>query len=136
VPKSLIADSSALAALIDRREEHHSWALATLPHLPYPWFTCEAVISETFFLLGVQHHPLFDKLLRRGCLRITYNLNQEMEAVLDLKAKYTSVPMSFADACLVRMTELLPDPVILTTDSDFKIYRRHQRHTIPLLSPF
>jgi hypothetical protein len=30
--------------------------------------------------------------------------------------KYDDVPMSFADACLVRMTELLSDPILLTTD--------------------
>ena len=43
--------------------------------------------------------------------------------------------MSLADACLVRMTEVLPDPVLLTTDSDFRIYRRNSRQTIPCLSP-
>jgi predicted nucleic acid-binding protein len=32
--------------------------------------------------------------------------------------------MSLADACLVRMAETLTDPVILTTDSDFRVYRR------------
>ena len=43
--------------------------------------------------------------------------------------------MSFADACLVRMTETLTDPVILTTDSDFGIYRRHSRHVVPCVRP-
>ena len=43
--------------------------------------------------------------------------------------------MSLADACLVRMTELLPDPVILTTDGDFAIYRRHGRQVIPRVTP-
>ena len=44
-------------------------------------------------------------------------------------------PMSVADACLVRMTETLPDPVIVTTDADFKIYRRHSRQVVPCLMP-
>jgi hypothetical protein len=43
--------------------------------------------------------------------------------------------MSLADACLVRMTETLPDPVILTTDSDFRIYRRHSRQVVPCVIP-
>lgn len=43
--------------------------------------------------------------------------------------------MSLADACLVRMSELLADPVILTTNSDFRLYRRHSRHVIPCLTP-
>ncbi|MGH8628172.1 MAG: hypothetical protein ACREYC_23880 [Gammaproteobacteria bacterium] len=49
--------------------------------------------------------------------------------------KYANVPMSLADACLVRMTEILPDPVILTTDADFRIYRRHGRHVVPAVTP-
>ena len=54
------------------------------------------------------------------------------EEVLELIRKYADVPMRFADACLVRMSEeSLPDPILLTTDTDFRIYRRHSRKTIP-----
>jgi hypothetical protein len=35
--------------------------------------------------------------------------------------------LGLAGACLVRMSETLPEPIILTTDSDFRIYRRHSR---------
>jgi uncharacterized protein len=76
-----------------------------------------------------------DKLLRQGHLRLGLNLAEELLAVLDLRAKYADVPMSLADACLVRMSESLPDPVVLTTDSDFKIYRRHSRQVVPCLLP-
>ena len=58
-----------------------------------------------------------------------------MEPVLTLLRKYADVPMSLADACLVRMTETLSDPLILTTDSDFRIYRRHSRQLVPCLTP-
>jgi predicted nucleic acid-binding protein len=49
--------------------------------------------------------------------------------------KYADVPMSLADACLVRISEILPDPVVLTTDSDFRIYRRHGRLVVPVVLP-
>lgn len=49
--------------------------------------------------------------------------------------KYAEVPMSLADACLVRMSETVADPVLLTTDRDFLIYRRHGRQVIPLRLP-
>jgi hypothetical protein len=58
-----------------------------------------------------------------------------VEAVITLVQKYASVPMSLADACLVRMSETLSDPVILTTDSDFRIYRRHSRQVVPCIVP-
>ena len=46
-----------------------------------------------------------------------------------------NVPMSFADACLVRMSELELRSVVLTLDGDFKGYRRHRRHVVPVITP-
>ena len=43
--------------------------------------------------------------------------------------------MSLADACLVRLSDTLPDPVVLTTDANFNIYRRHGRQVVPSLRP-
>ena len=49
--------------------------------------------------------------------------------------KYAAQPMSLADACLVRMSETLSDPLVLTTDSDFRVYRRHSRQVVPCVIP-
>jgi uncharacterized protein len=62
-------------------------------------------------------------------------LGLDLKAVLALMRKYADVPMSLADACLVRMTETLADPVLLTTDTDFGIYRRHSRLVVPCVLP-
>ena len=102
---------------------------------PTPWSTCESVLSEALFLLREPQALALDKLLRRRHLEMRFDLTDELEAVLDLRAKYASVPMSLADACLVRMSETLPDPVVVTTDSDFRIYRRHSRQAVPCLLP-
>ncbi|MPZ58086.1 MAG: hypothetical protein GEU91_16640 [Rhizobiales bacterium] len=64
-----------------------------------------------------------------------FHLADNTHAVLGLMHKYADVPMTFADACLVRMTEVLPDPLLLTTDADFRIYRRHSRQTVPCVLP-
>ena len=55
--------------------------------------------------------------------------------VLELLDKYADVPMSIADACLVRLTEIYPNSILLTTDADFKIYRRLGRRVIPARMP-
>jgi hypothetical protein len=55
--------------------------------------------------------------------------------VLKFIAKYREAPASLADACLVRMTEALNDPIVLTTDRDFGIYRRHGREAVPCVRP-
>ncbi|MDQ5850195.1 MAG: hypothetical protein M3544_14650 [Pseudomonadota bacterium] len=72
---------------------------------------------------------------RRRSLRVAFDLAQQMEPVLKLLQKYADTPMSLADACLVRMTEALSDSVILTTDADFRIYRRHSRQVVPCMMP-
>ncbi|PYN91643.1 MAG: hypothetical protein DMD91_33840 [Candidatus Rokuibacteriota bacterium] len=68
-------------------------------------------------------------------MRPAFDLADELDRVLDLVRKYANVPMSLADACLVRMSEMLSDPVILTTDADFRIYRRHGRQVVPCMTP-
>lgn len=135
MPGTCIADSGALVALLDPREEHHVWARETLLRQPLPWRTCEAVVSEALFLLHEPQARALDQLLRRGHLQLGLNLAEELARVLDLRVKYANVPMSLADACLVRMTEMLPHPVVVTTDTDFRIYRRHSRQVVPCLMP-
>jgi predicted nucleic acid-binding protein len=68
-------------------------------------------------------------------LRIAAIEGDALLPVLDLLDKYADVPMSVADACLVRLTETLPNPLLLTTDSDFKTYRRLGRRVIPTRMP-
>ncbi len=43
--------------------------------------------------------------------------------------------MSLADACIVRMTEIYERHAVLTLDSDFTVYRKHDRHPIELICP-
>jgi hypothetical protein len=75
------------------------------------------------------------ELLRREALVVEFRLHENLKSVLALMHKYANVPMSLADACLVRMTETYPDPILLTTDTDFRIYRRHTRQVVPCIMP-
>jgi uncharacterized protein len=133
---SALVDAGFLIALLSRRDRHHPWAAAQSTGLAPPWKTCEAVLSEAFHLLGARGRPGLSTLLRRGAVVSTFDLADELDRVLTLMQKYADVPMSLADACLVRMSETLADPVILTTDADFRIYRRHSRHVVPCLTPY
>lgn len=134
---SVVLDSGPLVGLVDRRDLHHRWCVDELKLLPPPFLTCEAVISEALFLL--EEVPFGSDqvmgMLRDGLIRIAFELDDNLEAVSALLAKYRDVPMSLADACLVRMTELHDRARVFTLDADFKLYRRHSRHTIPLIFP-
>ena len=133
--KTVLVDSGALIALLRRDDQHHKWASVTAEQVAAPWQTCDAALSEAFFLVGRAGRPKLAELLRRRIVVSTFSFDDEYNSTLDLMGKYASVPMSLADACLVRMTEMLTDPVLITTDSDFRVYRRHSRQVIPCLLP-
>jgi len=132
---NVLVDTGFLVALLVPGDGHHEWALKQAPAYPPPWFTCEAVLSEAFHLLGSRGTPALNGLLRRKAVIVAFDLHTDLEPVVTLLQKYINVPMGLADACLVRMTEILPDPMILTTDSDFRVYRRHSRQVVPCLRP-
>ena len=132
---TVIVDAGFVVALLSRRDSNHAWAAAqTRLHAP-PWSTCEAVLSEAFHLLGAAGAPALSDLLRRRAVVSAFDLGRGVDSVLRLIQKYSDVPMSLADGCLVRMTETLAEPVILTTDTDFRVYRRHGRQVVPCVLP-
>jgi uncharacterized protein len=133
--KSLVVDAGFLVALWNPKDKHHSWALATAQVNPPPWIVCEPVFTETDHLLGSPGRSTLRTAVRRGAICLVATITEETTAILDLLDKYEDVPMSVADACVVRLTEILPNPLVLTTDRDFKIYRRHSRKVIPSVLP-
>ena len=86
-------------------------------------------------MLGPLGLPALSAILQRRSLQVSFSFTDHQEPVLALMRKYADVPMSLADACLVRMTEVLPEPLVLTTDSDFRVYRRHGRQVVPCVLP-
>jgi uncharacterized protein len=133
--ENALVDTGFVVALLNRRDTHHQWAVAQASQFVSPWTTCEAVLSEAFHLLGARGAPSLGALLHRKTLTIAFELAKDLQPVLNLIQKYSNVPMSFADACLVRMTETRANSVILTTDADFRIYRRHSRQVVPCVTP-
>jgi len=64
-----------------------------------------------------------------------FDLQSEIVLIKKLVEKYKNIPMSLADACLVRLSGQISDSVIYTLDTDFRIYRKNQRNIIPLIIP-
>ena len=135
--ETVIADAGPLVAYLKRDDQDHDWAAEVFHRFTGPLRTCDAALSEAFFLLQ-QTHDGADKLLallERGLVIPDFNLAAELPTVGQLLRRYESVPMSLADACLVRMAELHHDSAVLTLDSDFRIYRKNRRQAIPLICP-
>jgi predicted nucleic acid-binding protein len=136
-PNRIILDTGPLVAFLNKSDFFHEWAVMQFAQLTPPFFTNESVISEACFLLrntenGSQN--IF-KLLERDLIQIPFRLEPEISSVLNLLTKYKNVPMSVADACIVRMSEQISDSVICTLDGDFRIYRKDKRKVIPIITP-
>ena len=87
---------------------HHEWAVEQWKRLSPPLLTCEPVLTEAAFLLkreGRDTDPLF-ALLERGVIRIALAVQEEQADLRALMHRYRNRPMSLADACLVRLSEI------------------------------
>ena len=128
-----IADTGLLKALLDKSDEHHTWGHEQFrAHAPF--HTCEAVLDELAYLVGDPRLGM--KLVARGDLVLGFSLADHVEAVLGLLDKYADRPMDLADACIVRMTEVVDACKVWTVDrNDFRAYRRNGRQVIPCEFP-
>lgn len=134
----VLVDTGPLVAYLNRRDRHHAWAVRCWKALSEPLVTCDAVLSEAIVVLqsdGADITPML-QLVERELVRLDFVTDDHRPDVFRLLRKYRDRPMSLADACLVRMSELHDQSQVFTTDRDFLVYRRRGRHIIPLLSPF
>lgn len=136
-PGPVLIDTGVLVAFFNRRDQYHDWAIQQFDRLAPPMLTCESVLSETCFLLRGSPSGIGGLMatLTRGVVSLPFRLEDEHERVAKLMAQYANIPMSLADACLVRMAELFTNSTVLTLDSDFRVYRKHGRAMIPTIMP-
>ena len=131
----MIVDTGPLVAVLNGRDAHHAWAVAELAAIPAPLLTCEAVLAEACHLCGPRGAPTVLELVRRGAVAPAFRLEEQLPTVERLMRRYANVPMALADACLVRMAEIVPDAVVWTLDADFRVYRKNGRAVIPTIMP-
>ena len=135
--ENVLLDTGPLVAFLNRRDKFHEWALEHWDQIQPSMLTCEAVISEACFLLAGTDIGVDSvmQMIQRKIVAISFHVAEHIQPVKRLLLKYRSVPMSLADACLVRMSEIHPAGEVFTLDSDFRIYRRHGNKVIPILMP-
>lgn len=135
--RRLLVDTGPLVALLDRRDHFHEWADAFFRPIDHPLFSCEPVLTEACFLLQTvqgANQALLEWVTRRLIIS-PFRLDHQARSIKDLMSRYANIPMSLADACLVRMAELDPQGVVVTLDSDFRMYRKNRRQVIPTIMP-
>jgi predicted nucleic acid-binding protein len=128
-----ILDTGPLVSLLNARDKHHQWTLDALSRLAPPLWTCEPVVTEAAHLTGRGKEIL--EMIAERQLRIGLDVEEQSLAIAALMKRY-GPRMDFADACVVRMSELTKRCQVFTLDRrDFGYYRRNGREAIPLLAP-
>ena len=106
----VIFDTGPLVAWFCPRDEHHTWARQAFAQIPAGGFICEAVLAEVCHLVakeGVARGKVIE-FVERARLTVV-SLGGELPVVRALLECYADAPMDFADACVVRLSELMAD---------------------------
>ena len=125
-PAGILLDTGPLVALLSKDDAEHYRAKQVFAECRPPFRCCEAVIAEACYLMRKVHPAGPAEVIalgRKGFYRISISLEGNWPEVEALLRKYADVPISLADACLIRCAELYREPRIFTFDSDFNHYR-------------
>jgi uncharacterized protein len=137
VKAKIIVDTGPLVALLNRNDKAHVWVMTQLADIRPPMITCEAVLAEATYLTsqikGAREALI--EMVGENFLQIGLQVQDQHAALLAMVKRYVNVPMSLADACVVRLAELHPKSPVFTLDSDFNIYRKNGRQVIEQICP-
>ena len=121
--RKIVIDTGPCVALFDNSDAHHNEALKFIQSFRGEMITSRTVVTEVMFLLefrlGAQQG--FLNWLELG--QVSLVEPEDYQRVSELMAKYSDLPMDFADGVLVALCEQLEIKHIATLDSDFSIYR-------------
>jgi predicted nucleic acid-binding protein len=129
-----ILDAGPLIAALNRNDRYHRWALDTISRLGPPFHSCAEAVAKAAAMTG-QPAAIVEMILA-GEIVLAFSVSEHAASVLALLRKYADRQMDLADACIVRMTELVRECRVVTLDrEDFSVYRRNGRELIPLVAP-
>jgi len=123
--KPVLLDTGVIVALLDRSEKFHKACAQTVREVEAPLVTCEAVITESCYLLrnlsGASEAVIEN--LTAGIFQVPFQLSRDTAGVKQVLRKYKERKIDLADACLIRLADQFGTADILTLDQDFTIYR-------------
>jgi predicted nucleic acid-binding protein len=129
-----IADTGFLVAFANANDKHHAWAVELATGITEPLLTCEAVLAETAFHL--ENTSVTLAMVSDGLVSLAFECRDHLVQLARLADRYADRKPDLADLCLVRMSELYPKHSVITIDrTDFRVYRRNKRETIPIVCP-
>lgn len=133
--KPVLLDTGVIVSLLHRQAARHEDCVAAVTSLDRPLVTCEAVISESCYLLrkvpGAADAVLAN--VEQGIFQIPLSFTGSISAIRAIMQKYRNLPADFADVCLVHLADMLNTGDILTLDRHFAAYRWRRNNAFRLL---
>jgi predicted nucleic acid-binding protein len=132
----ILLDTGPLVALLSRNDANHERARRIFAECAPPFRSCEAVIAEACFLMRRVHPGGPAEVVAlgaRGLYGIAISAEAQWTSIEALLKKYSDRPISLADACLIRCSEIHQEPRILTFDGDFGVYKWARNRKFELL---
>jgi hypothetical protein len=127
----IIIDTGPLVALFDPKDPDYKVCHQVLENITSPLYTTEAVLTEVLHMLdaGSRGAEGVKEFIVSEYLSIFSMKQTEIGRCFSLMEKYHDLPMDFADASLVVLSERFKTPKIFTLDfKNFSVYRFTKGH--------
>ncbi len=120
-----LIDAGPLIALFDRDDKFHFEIKKFLKSYEGSLATTWPVITEVLHMLdfNVKTQIDFLKWISIGALEVKSINLEDVSRIIELSKKYADIPMDFADASLILVSETDNIKKIISIDSNFYIYR-------------
>ena len=120
-----LIDAGPLIALFDKDDKFHVPMKEFIKKYQGRLYTSWPVITEALHMLNFSVDTQMNllKWIKRGALEIKEISTEDISRIIYLSEKYSDVPMDFADATLIILSETEDIKEIISVDSDFYIYR-------------
>jgi len=133
--RPVLLDTGPIVALLDPTDSFHRRCADALAEVRAPLVTCEAVITESCYLLrripGAAEAVLHSVVTRD--FLIPSGLSEAAIRVRRILVKYRDRKIDLADAVLIHLANEFETGDILTLDRDFEIYRWGKNNRFHLL---
>ena len=123
-----LADTSFIVSPFAKTPKRRAWAQNFFKQHHDRLWTTTAAFTEASHLIG--DFKIVAKII--GDYRFALDVEEEKPALAALLEKYAP-EMDFADATLVRASELFPSFKIITDDGHFNWYRRNRDEKLPVI---
>src|SRR6266487_2136146 len=103
--RTVLIDSGCIVAALHKRDQHHAWARAHFEAFVEPCMTCEAALSESFFLLERTREgkQALCALLERKVILLGFSMEDEVTETLRFLRRHGDTTITLSPSSTQRL---------------------------------